>query len=58
MMYLKQLYLHIKEKNYDIHKLINIAKYGKQDLAHTLQKFTLDKIKEHIYLLKLATIFV
>ena len=53
MMYLKQLYLAIlKKKNYDIHKLINIAKYGKQDLAHTLQKFTLDKIKEHIYPLK------
>ena len=42
----------IKEKNYDIHNLINIAKYGKQDLAHTLQKFTLDKIKEHICPLK------
>ena len=42
----------IKEKNYDIHNLINIDKYGKRDLAHTLQKFTLDKIKEHIYPLK------
>ena len=42
----------IREKNYDIHKLINIAKYGREDLAFTLQKFTLDKIKEHIYPLK------
>ena len=42
----------IREKNYDIHKLINIAKYGCEDLAFTLQKFTLDKIKEHIYPLK------
>ena len=42
----------IKEKNYDIHNLINIDKYGKRDLAHTLQKFTLDKIKEYIYPLK------
>ena len=42
----------IREKKYDIHNLINIEKYGKEDLAHTLQKFTLDKIKEHIYPLK------
>ena len=42
----------IREKNYDIHKLINIDKYGKRDLAYTLQKFTLDKIKEYIYPLK------
>ena len=42
----------IKEKNYDIHNLINIDRYGKEALAFTLQKFTLDKIKEHIYPLK------
>ena len=42
----------IREKNYDIHKRINIAKYGREDLAFSLQKFTLDKIKEHIYPLK------
>jgi carbamoyltransferase len=42
----------IKEKNYDIHNLINVDRYGKQALAFTLQKFTLDKIKEHIYPLK------
>ena len=34
------------------HELINIEKYGRQDLAFTLQKFTNDKIKEHIYPLK------
>jgi len=42
----------IKEKNYDIHKMINIDRFGKEALAFTLQKFTLDKIKEHIYPLK------
>ena len=42
----------IKEKNYDVHNLINVDKYGKEALAFTLQKFTLDKIKEHIYPLK------
>ena len=42
----------IREKKYDIHNLINIEKYGKENLAYTLQKFTLDKIKEHIYPLK------
>ena len=42
----------IKEKNYDIHNMINIDKFGKEALAFTLQKFTLDKIKEHIYPLK------
>ena len=42
----------IKEKKYKIHELINIEKYGRQDLAFTLQKFTNDKIKEHIYPLK------
>ena len=34
------------------HELINIEKYGRNDLAFTLQKFTNDKIKEHIYPLK------
>ena len=42
----------IKEKKYDIHNLINIEKYGLESLAFTLQKFTIDKIKEHIYPLK------
>ena len=42
----------VKEKNYDVHNLINVEKYGREDLAFTLQKFTLDKIKEHIYPLK------
>tara|TARA_Y100001972_G_scaffold127122_1_gene182962 strand:- start:1416 stop:2657 length:1242 start_codon:yes stop_codon:yes gene_type:complete len=42
----------IKEKNYKEHELINIEKYGKQHLAYTLQKFTLDKIKKYIYPLK------
>ena len=42
----------IKEKNYKEHNLINVEKYGREDLAYTLQKFTLDKIKEHIYPLK------
>ena len=42
----------IREKKYDIHKLINIEKFGKESLAYTLQKFTIDKIKEYIYPLK------
>ena len=42
----------IKEKNYKEHELINIEKYGKEHLAYTLQKFTIDKIKEYIYPLK------
>ena len=42
----------IREKNYDVHKLINIEKYGLEPLAYTLQQFTLDKIKEHVYPLK------
>ena len=41
----------IKEKNYKVHNLINLE-YGREDLAFTLQKFTIDKIKEHIYPLK------
>ena len=42
----------IKEKKYKTHELINVEKYGREDLAFTLQKFTIDKIKEHIYPLK------
>ena len=42
----------IKEKKYKIHELINIEKYGLEDLAFTLQKFTIDKIKEFVYPLK------
>jgi carbamoyltransferase len=42
----------IKEKSYEIHNLINIKKYGPEALAFTLQKFTNDKIEEHIYPLK------
>ena len=42
----------ITEKKQPIHNLINIEKYGVQDLAFTLQQFTNDKIKEHIYPLK------
>ena len=42
----------IREKKYDVHKLINIQKYGLESLAYTLQQFTLDKIKEYVYPLK------
>ena len=42
----------IKEKKYKTHELINVEKYGREDLAFTLQQFTNDKIKEHIYPLK------
>ena len=42
----------IIEKKQEIHQLIDIHKYGKENLAHTLQKFTIDKIKEHVYPLK------
>jgi carbamoyltransferase len=42
----------IREKKYDVHKLINVSKYGRESLAYTLQKFTIDKIKEHVYPLK------
>ena len=48
----------IREKKYDVHKLINIEKYGKEALAYTLQQFTIDKIKEHIYPLKTCDNFV
>ena len=42
----------IREKKYDNHSLINIEKYGRENLAYTLQQFTIDKIREHIYPLK------
>jgi len=42
----------IREKNYDVYKLINIEKYGLEPLAYTLQQFTLDKIKQYVYPLK------
>ena len=41
-----------EKKNIPGMDLIDILHYGQQDLAHTLQKFTLDKIKQHIYPLK------
>jgi len=44
----------IEEKSYSTnkHDLININRYGKEDLAFTLQKFTIDKIKQYVYPLK------
>ena len=42
----------ITEKKQPMHGLIKVEEYGKEDLAFTLQKFTIDKIKEHIYPLK------
>tara|TARA_B100000683_G_scaffold267623_1_gene301566 strand:- start:1228 stop:2715 length:1488 start_codon:yes stop_codon:yes gene_type:complete len=42
----------IREKKYDNHSLINIEKYGRENLAFTLQQYTIDKIREHIYPLK------
>jgi len=41
----------ITEKKQDF-SYISIDNYGLHDLAHTLQKFTIDKIKEHVYPLK------
>ena len=53
MMCLKRLSRrYIREKKYDNHSLINIEKYGKENLAFTLQQYTIDKIREHIYPLK------
>ena len=40
-----------KEKSGHMHKEINLD-YGIENLAFTLQKFTLDKIREHIFPLK------
>ena len=42
----------ITEKKQPLHELINIERYGIEDLAHTLQKFTIDKIKQFVYPLK------
>jgi carbamoyltransferase len=44
----------IEEKSYNTkkHNIINIDRYGIKDLAFTLQKFTIDKIKEYVYPLK------
>ena len=42
----------ITEKKQPMHGLIKVEEYGKPDLAFTLQKFTIDKIKEYIYPLK------
>ena len=44
----------IEEKNYNTkkHNMINIDRYGIKDLAFTLQKFTIDKIKQFVYPLK------
>jgi len=42
----------ITEKKQPMHDLINIEEYGMKDLAFTLQKFTIDKIKKYIYPLK------
>ena len=42
----------IREKKYDNHNLINVEKYGRENLAFTLQQYTIDKIREHIYPLK------
>ena len=41
-----------REKGNSSHNLLEIERYGKEDLAFTLQQFTLDKIKEHVYKLK------
>ena len=42
----------ITEKKQEKFSHIDIEKYGVEDLAHTLQQFTMDKIKEHVYPLK------
>ena len=42
----------ITEKKQPRFDHIKINDYGLHDLAHTLQKFTIDKIKEHVYPLK------
>jgi|TARA_R110000803_G_scaffold198647_1_gene262481 carbamoyltransferase len=41
-----------REKGNSSHSLLEIERFGKEDLAFTLQQFTLDKIKEHVYPLK------
>ena len=42
----------ITEKKQEKFSHIDIEKYGVEDLAHTLQQFTMDKIKEFVYPLK------
>jgi carbamoyltransferase len=42
----------ITEKKQEHFQHIDLKKYKKQDLAYTLQKFTIDKIKEIVYPLK------
>ena len=42
----------ITEKKQEHFKEIDVAKHGIDDLAYTLQEFTLDKIREHVYPLK------
>jgi len=42
----------IEEKKYKEWSQIKINKYGIDDLAYTLQKFTIDKIKQYVYPLK------
>jgi len=46
------LSLPITEKKQEHFKYIDLKKYKKEDLAHTLQQFTIDKIKEWVYPLK------
>jgi len=42
-----------ENSNYSSGKInVDIKKYGREDLAHTLQKFTIDKIKRYVYPLK------
>ena len=42
----------ITEKKQDHFKQIDVDTHGVDDLTYTLQRFTLDKIKEHVYPLK------
>jgi len=42
----------ITEKKQEKFAHIDLEKYGMEDLAFTLQQFTMDKIKEHVYPLK------
>ena len=42
----------ITEKKQEHFKMMDIETHGIDDLAYTLQRFTLDKIKEHVYPLK------
>ncbi len=42
----------ITEKKQEKYEHIDLQRYRKKDLAHTLQIFTMDKIRKHIYPLK------